>query len=338
MFSRNYKTMCVILAFTGLAGMANIAGAYVLYQENFTGGAVPLHGVAPSTNNYDGTSTWFGANIFQADGNVAYVDVNSEGGLSLPFEPQDGAVYTMTTVVNNPGPGWIGVGFAQNAATTTLGFASRHSNDMQGYLWGLLRDRNTDAQADQQFFRGNQANNNLAAASGDLVSMASNVSFKVVLNTTNATAWQYEVFYNNTSFGGPQVLDATVTGTLRSNINFVGFSKDTANIADPDTAATLVSFLLETSLTPGDVTGEGTVDLDDFNIIKTNLFNTGMARNQGDLTGNGLVDFADFRQWKANAGSGFANISLFGVPEPASAGLLALGALLWCGGVRRRTV
>jgi hypothetical protein len=86
----------------------------------------------------------------------------------------------------------------------------------------------------------------------------------------------------------------------------------------------------------GDVNGDTFVNIADFNIIKTNLFNTGQTRVQGDLTEDAIVDFADFRQWKSAAGPGFASISLFGVPEPASAGMLAMGALALLTAVRRR--
>jgi hypothetical protein len=95
---------------------------------------------------------------------------------------------------------------------------------------------------------------------------------------------------------------------------------------------------LETSLTPGDVTGNGIVDMADFDIIKANLFNTGMTRAEGDLTGGGVVDFADFRQWKANAGPGAASVSLFGAPEPTSLllSMIACVVLAPARGFRRR--
>lgn len=81
-------------------------------------------------------------------------------------------------------------------------------------------------------------------------------------------------------------------------------------------------------LVPGDVTGEGNVDLADFEVIKMNFFNTMQTRMQGDLTDDGVVEFADFRQWKANVPpemGAAALASLFGpvVPEPSTA-LLAL--------------
>lgn len=321
-------------------GYAASAQAFVLYQDNFDGAAVSISGATLDINNYDPLLTWTAAPIFLADGTVTYATAADEGGMSIPFKPQDGATYTLTSVINNQGPGWVASGFAQVAATTALSANNRHSNTMAGYLWALHRNRIDGGQTDQQFFRGGGTGNGLAAASGELVAPGGNFELKVVLDTNNATAWAYEVFYNGTSFGGLQTLDAATTTTLRTNINHVGFSRDTANnaAAGPDIAAELVSFKLETSVTPGDVTGDGLVNIDDFNIIKANFFNTGMTRMQGDLNGGGVVDFADFRQWKVNAGAAFASVSLGAVPEPHT---LAMVGLILAGlGIarKRRTV
>jgi hypothetical protein len=337
MFVREIKSIAgLLVAAACVMGVPQSASAFILYQENFDGGAVPIAGSALDMNNY-GDATWTGSNIFLANGTVDFVDVGSEGGLSVPFEPQDGAIYTLTAVIRNEGPGWVGVGFAQNTADGTLNANNRHSNNMQGYLWALTRDRAD--QPDQQFFRGNQVQNPLAAASGDLVNPLADITVKIVLDTENASAWEYEVFYNNASFGGPQVLDSTVTSSLRNNINFVGFSKDTANIADPDIPATIESFLLETNLSPCDVDLMNGCTIADFHIIRSNLFNTGMTRAQGDLTGGGTVDFADFRLWKKFAppqAVAAANAILMGVPEPSSILLLLVGAMALAVGRRQQ--
>ena len=80
----------------------------------------------------------------------------------------------------------------------------------------------------------------------------------------------------------------------------------------------------------GDVNGDGSVNITDFHIIRSNLFKTGQTDEQGDIFGSGgIVDFADYREWKSHASPAAvaASVALLGgVPEPSSGMLLALGA------------
>jgi hypothetical protein len=85
----------------------------------------------------------------------------------------------------------------------------------------------------------------------------------------------------------------------------------------------------------GDVDQDGDVDLTDFHILRGNLFKTGQTELQGDLDGGGIVDFADYRIWKRNAPPGAAASASLGVPEPATAMMLALGAALVAFSTRR---
>jgi hypothetical protein len=90
--------------------------------------------------------------------------------------------------------------------------------------------------------------------------------------------------------------------------------------------------------TPGDVTGEGTVDINDFNVIRDHLFDTVSPHTDGDLNYDGIVDFFDFRYWKNNAPPAVAasvSLSDLTVPEPASALVLAIGAALGAFAMRR---
>lgn len=54
---------------------------------------------------------------------------------------------------------------------------------------------------------------------------------------------------------------------------------------------------------PGDIDGNGSVDLADFFILRTNYGKSGQSRSQGDLTGDGLVDLADFFQLRQYYGT-----------------------------------
>ncbi|MFW6146351.1 MAG: dockerin type I domain-containing protein [Planctomycetota bacterium] len=81
---------------------------------------------------------------------------------------------------------------------------------------------------------------------------------------------------------------------------------------------------------PGDVNGDGTVDLDDFVILKSHFGMVGNAvRCDGDLDGDGDVDLDDFVALKKNFGA-----TATAAPEPAALALLAAG---WaCLPARRR--
>jgi hypothetical protein len=72
---------------------------------------------------------------------------------------------------------------------------------------------------------------------------------------------------------------------------------------------------------PGDINGDGLVDVADYNVWAANVGKTGATWSQGDLNGDGLVDVADYNIWAANVGQ------TAGAPEPATLALLAIGGL-----------
>jgi hypothetical protein len=72
---------------------------------------------------------------------------------------------------------------------------------------------------------------------------------------------------------------------------------------------------------PGDINGDGLVDVADYNIWAANVGKTGATWSQGDLNGDGLVDVADYNIWAANVGKTAST------PEPATLSLLALGGM-----------
>ena len=71
----------------------------------------------------------------------------------------------------------------------------------------------------------------------------------------------------------------------------------------------------------GDANKDGTVDLQDFGILKVNFGGPG-CWSQGDFNGDGAVDLQDFGLLKASFGGVCA------VPEPATAGGLMLGSVV----------
>jgi len=84
---------------------------------------------------------------------------------------------------------------------------------------------------------------------------------------------------------------------------------------------------------PGDVDGNGVVDLLDFDPIRDNFRMQVTQRSEGDLTFDGVVDFVDFKQWKGaflGGGGSLAGIDLSfiaNVPEPTSLALAFLACL-----------
>ena len=51
-----------------------------------------------------------------------------------------------------------------------------------------------------------------------------------------------------------------------------------------------------------DINGDGTVDLQDFGILKDNFGNTGATWAMGDINGDGMVDLQDFSIMKDHFG------------------------------------
>lgn len=89
---------------------------------------------------------------------------------------------------------------------------------------------------------------------------------------------------------------------------------------------------------PGDVDGNGSVGVEDFNLIAANFFKTGQTDMQGDLVGTGgVVDFADYREWKQHAPAEVvASVAGQLIPEPTSGALLVMSGAL-AAFARRRT-
>jgi arabinan endo-1,5-alpha-L-arabinosidase len=80
------------------------------------------------------------------------------------------------------------------------------------------------------------------------------------------------------------------------------------------------------ALAPGDVNLDGTVDINDFNVISDHLFQSDNNWVDGDLNNDGIVDYNDFRIWKTNYG-GAGSFALGTVPEPSSAAIAVCGVL-----------
>lgn len=91
---------------------------------------------------------------------------------------------------------------------------------------------------------------------------------------------------------------------------------------------------VSTSLLPGDVNDDGTVDLIDYGVIRDNFQTSVAGRSMGDLTEDGRVDFFDFLEWRDNA-TPAALAAYQSIPEPASAVLVLISAAAFAGSRRR---
>lgn len=93
-------------------------------------------------------------------------------------------------------------------------------------------------------------------------------------------------------------------------------------------------YLVEYSPVPGDINGDGAVDLQDFGILKAN-FGSGTTRSEGDFDGDGQVDLFDFGILKEN----FAKQGPPPPPSPPpSCSQPWLGSGCWRSGGGRRPV
>lgn len=86
----------------------------------------------------------------------------------------------------------------------------------------------------------------------------------------------------------------------------------------------------------GDANDDGTVDINDYELIQANSFQGDPIGDPrlGDVNVDRVVDFEDFRIWKDNFAPGGAGESN-SVPEPTSSSLL-VGLVMLCAWARRR--
>lgn len=337
-----------LLMFCGyiVAGNATHSLAAVLYDENFTGSAATtLNGQIPDVDQNGGFNMWRAHSNYLADGNMT-PPAGGSGGY-LPFIPQPGFVYTLSasftgiTGALGTNTNWMAIGFAESVPPnpqTTTNDTRFISGPTVGKAWMLFRTNFATGGLTHQTLRGD-ANSGTANGTDYTSSFTAggDIDLQIVLNTTGGPATYTATYYAKRPTDGAYTqVSAGALPLLAEDIGAVGFaaSGPAANID-----SRLTNFTLETTgpiVVPGDVDGNGTVNELDFNVIRDNLFTTVASRSLGDLNSDGTVNFTDFRLWKSVASAEvLANIGSFGVPEPATASLLAFASIGFVAARRR---
>lgn len=115
--------------------------AEVLFSDDFSGGATPLHGITPVVTT-DGTS-WVAAPVFSANGTVA--GGASGASATLRLVPVEGYVYTLdaslsgVSLLGIDDRQWLALGFATGQSNAT-GTGHRFiSNAVVGRAWMIFR-------------------------------------------------------------------------------------------------------------------------------------------------------------------------------------------------------
>ena len=343
MAPRRFSAACLSLVTACfLAGTSATTRAAVLYDENFTGSPLAtLNGQISDVDQNGGFNTWRAHTHFLADGNM---NAPAGGtGAFLPFIPTPGFVYTlsvsMTNVVGNTN--WMAFGFSEalptnpQAASNDVRFISGTST---GKAWMLFRGTFGTNALTHQNHRGSADNGTTNPTDWSVGTFAAggNIDMRIVLDTTAAT-YTATYFAKLPTDANYTQVSAGALPLAAQDIGAVGFAAGAASTAID---AVMTNFTLETTgpvIVPGDVDGNGSVNAQDFNIIRDNLFTNVNSRALGDLNSDGAVNFTDFRLWKSVASAEvIASIGSFGVPEPATAGL-ALVAGTALAATRRRS-
>lgn len=331
---RSFAVWLALFSASIVAGNGALCRAAVLYDENFTGAAATtLNGQIPDVDQNGGFNVWRGHTGFAADGSMVVPTGGS--GAFLPFVPTPGFTYTLSVSLTGvTGDGnWLAIGFGESvpANLQTVGNSNRFISDPStGKAWVLFRGDN--AANPNQNWVGDAGAGNPVAANGTATwvggpTNGGDVDLQIVLDAT-AGAGNYTAtfFARRPTDGAYTMVSGGAIDLLDEQIGAVGFAGSNAAID-----AQITNFTLETTgptIVPGDVDGNGTVNALDFGIIRDNLFTNVPSRNLGDLNSDGTVNLTDFRLWKSSASAEvIASIGSFGVPEPASCGLLALAGL-----------
>lgn len=147
-------------------------------------------------------------------------------------------------------------------------------------------------------------------------------SLYIDLTPTDPLAQGNGVLFNS-------VLDTTTAGAFETTYTFNLSGEDLPGEQQQMLSLTLVGEVLATL--EGDYNGDGFVDAADYTVYRDTFGSTTDLRADG--SGNGEVDAIDLALWSGNYGANGASSTA--IPEPTTAGLLALAVAAGASGGRR---
>jgi hypothetical protein len=296
-------TTCAIVAATSASVLSTSAQAQIVYVDatplNVTqsaspsgpvGAGIPWAGITDEQNAVDGQ--WAYRRKFGLpEGTTAPPATGSE----IVF---DNTVGTSTNfLMEASGP--VGIEDVPRLALTVSSLPS-DTYDVYVYYWVsggqyAIRAGLTDTAAPLPLFNNTTGTQIATSSTTSTPPSNTNAELRQVL-LGQATGTSFTVYVED--------LPAINAGTERSWFDGVGYAP---------------------GLLAGDVNGDDLVNSDDYDIIKANFFMTNATRAQGDLTGNGTVNLDDFAAWRKVVP---ASIAAGGsVPEPTGAVLMGIGLL-----------
>jgi len=301
------QTMTRTYTVGSLAAQTGADTAYMGWTVGIGG-----HGTTYSIHDFTFTFPGVGSNLLPTG---TALSIGAGSALDL-----NGVNQQVGSLADESGAGGAVINSASEAAVFTVSPAdgsTTFSGTIGGGSGGAISL--TKSGAGTQVLSGN------LSYAGETIVEAGTLSIKGGLDdASTVTIFDNATAYLDLNFIGTDIIGELVLGTVTmdpdkyySAINYPSYFTGTGRV-----------HVGAITVLPGDTNDDGVVDAVDYIAIKTNfgLSGIGITRLQGDLIDNDIVDWADLQELLAQ----FGTRSVGGAPaapEPATLGLLAIGAL-----------